>query len=295
MGDKTFVTPAGLSGEPPTQKEGTMFKKSIPWTTLMLVAFATLVTSGGCGQDGNAVPTQEEAKTEEGGVRILFLHHSTGGVIWDGGVAQWFDEYNAAHGTNYQIEERAYPDDPYPWANYPYDYWNLWVDHAGERPYEKQDTLEMLTQDHDVVVWKHCFPVSEVEADTGAPDVASQVKTIENYQVQYEALKEKMRQFPDTTFIVWTGAALVAGATDEASAGRAREFFEWVKSTWDEPGDNLYLWDFRQLETEGELYLLDKAGQKTRKPKKNEKKNNTYDLFLRKIHKCIFPTTKYMV
>ena len=26
--------------------------------------------------------------------------------------------------------------------------------------------------------------------------------------------------------------------------------------TWDEPGDNIYVWDFRQLETEGGLYLL---------------------------------------
>jgi len=243
-----------------------MNRKGILWITIALVGLATLVASGGCGQDGGAAPTQEEAgaaptqeqaETEEGGVRILFLHHSTGGVIWDGGVAEWFDDFNAAHGTNYQIAERAYPDDPYPWANYPYDYWNLWVDHAGERPYKKQDTLEMLTQDYDVIVWKHCFPVSGVEADTGTPDAESEVKTIENYQVQYEALKEKMHQFPDTTFIIWTGAALVAEATDEASAGRAREFFEWVKSTWDEPGDNLYLWDFREFETEGGLYLLD--------------------------------------
>ena len=234
----------------------------------LALVFVVTLTLVGCG--GSPTPDAAATNTplpistslpintpEEGGGRIVFLHHSTGGVIWEGGVAEWFDNYNSAHGTDYQIEERAYPNDPYPWANYPYDYWNLWVNHAGERPYEKQDTLEMLTQDYNVVVWKHCFPVSEVEADTGAPDVESEVKTIENYQAQYEALKEKMRQFPDTTFIIWTGAAQVAGATNEANAERAREFFEWVKSSWDEPGDKIYLWDFRQLETEGGLYLLD--------------------------------------
>ncbi len=29
-----------------------------------------------------------------------------------------------------------------------------------------------------------------------------------------------------------------------------------VKTTWDEPGDNIYVWDFRDLETGGGLYLL---------------------------------------
>jgi hypothetical protein len=212
-------------------------------------------TAGG----GTASPTEtDEPGPPEDSVDILFLHHSTGEVIWGGGVSDWFDNYNATHGTIYQIEERAYPDEPYPWANYPYDYWNLWVKHAGDRPYEKQDTLEMLTQAYDVIVWKHCFPVSDVEANTGAPDVSSEVKTIENYQVQYEALKEKMHQFPDTLFLVWTGAAQVAGATDEAYAQRAKQFFDWVEKSWDEPGDNIYLWDFRQLETEGGLYLLDR-------------------------------------
>ncbi|RPI53646.1 MAG: hypothetical protein EHM56_07055, partial [Chloroflexi bacterium] len=201
----------------------------------------------------------EERATESAGdgVEILFLHHSTGGVIWDGGVAGWFDAYNAEHGTSYRIAERAYPGDGYPWANYPYDYWNIWIKHAGDRQYKKQDTLEILTRDYDVIVWKHCFPVSAVEADSGSPKVGSEVKSLENYKLQYEALREKMRQFPETRFIVWTGAALVVSATNEAQAGRAQEFFGWVTENWDEPGDNIYIWDFWQLQTEGGLYLLD--------------------------------------
>ena len=39
---------------------------------------------------------------------------------------------------------------------------------------------------------------------------------------------------------------------------RAREFFQWVKNEWDAPGDNIYIWDLHELETEGGLYLLDK-------------------------------------
>ncbi len=64
--------------------------------------------------------------------RVIYLHHSTGGVIWNGGVPQALTAYNAAHGTSYAIEELAYPKSPYPWANYPYDYWHLWVEDGGQ-------------------------------------------------------------------------------------------------------------------------------------------------------------------
>jgi hypothetical protein len=232
-----------------------------------LVALLTAVALAGCGGEPVVSPSGDDsvsvsASGDDAGpsgdrLQVVFLHHSTGGVIWDGGVSDWFERYNGDHGTDYRITERVYPADGYPWANYPYDYWNLWVDHAGNRRYKKQETLELLTADYDVIVWKHCFPVSDVEADTGSPDIASDRKSIENYKLQYEALKDKMHQFPDTLFLVWTGAAQVAGATEEAQAGRARQFFEWVRISWDEPGDNIYLWDFWQLETEGGFYLLD--------------------------------------
>jgi hypothetical protein len=191
------------------------------------------------------------------GTPIIFLHHSTGGVIWEGGVEDWIQDYNADQGTDYAIVERAYPGEGYPWNNYPYDYWNIWIEHEGDRPYKKQDTLEILTADYELVIWKQCFPVSSVQADTGDADISSEVKSAENYKLQYQALKDKMHQFPETKFLVWTGAALTEGATDPASAQRAKDFFAWVIDEWDEPGDNIYIWDFWQLETEGGLYLLD--------------------------------------
>jgi hypothetical protein len=66
-----------------------------------------------------------------------------------------------------------------------------------------------------------------------------------------------MHSFPNTRFIVWTGAARKAAETDADSAARARAFFTWVKTVWDEPGDNIFIWDFYELETEGTNYMLD--------------------------------------
>ncbi len=114
----------------------------------------------------------------------------------------------------------------------------------------------MLTQTYNVIVLKHCYPVSDVAADSGPADVTSQDQQDQNYRLQYNALKAKMHQFPDTRFIVWTGAArLQAEAPDAANAARATAFFTWVRTTWDEPNDNIYVWDFRTLETGGADFL----------------------------------------
>lgn len=234
-----------------------MGKSALTWMGLILAGLLVAFALVACG--GEQAIQAEESDTErpDDGIDIVFLHHSTGGVIWDGGMPDWLDAYNAEHGTTYRIIDREYPGDGYPWDNYPYDYWNIWVRHAGDKPYKKQDTLEILTRDYDVIIWKHCYPVSAVQADTGSPKVRSDVRSLENYKLQYEALRDKMHEFPDTRFIIWTGAARVQAATDEAQARRAREFFAWVVETWDEPGDNIYVWDFWQLETEGGLYLLE--------------------------------------
>lgn len=197
-------------------------------------------------------------KTKRDSVKIIFLHHSIGNNIWEGRVADWFRQYNKNNGKNYKIIEQVFPkSSPYGWNNYPYDYWNIWVKNAGNKPFKTEPTLEILVRKYDVIIWKHCYPVSDIKEDTGRPDVNSTEKRIENYKLQYAALKDKMRQFPDKKFIVWTGAALVKNGTDPKSAERAKIFFNWVKEVWDEKGDNIYVWDFHSLETEGELYLKD--------------------------------------
>ncbi|MFC1652802.1 hypothetical protein ACFL3F_03680 [Planctomycetota bacterium] len=190
------------------------------------------------------------------GEKILFLHHSTGNRVWIGGVQEAFKTYNRKHHTAYHIREQAFPKrEPYGWHNYPYDYWNIWINHQDATPFQREPTLEMICAQYDVVVFKHCYPVSKIDEDIGKPDIASDNKRIENYKLQYDALKAKMHAFPETQFILWTGAALVQGATNEAQAIRAQAFFTWVKGEWDEPGDNIFLWDFYTLETSGTLYM----------------------------------------
>jgi hypothetical protein len=213
-------------------------------------------------------------KEEE--MNILFLHHSVGRVIWIGNtntrlktltrrfsdrlakgeLPMLFDRYNREHKTGYRIEDQIFPKaSPYGWDNFPYDYYNIWVTHQGEEPYMEEPTLEMLTKEYQVIIFKHCFPVSNMEAGEGPGDIDSERKTLPNYKLQYTALRDKLHEFPDTKFILFTGAAQTASIITEDEARRAREFFQWVTGQWDLPGDNIYLWDFYSLETEGGYYL----------------------------------------
>jgi len=204
--------------------------------------------------------------------KIIFLHHSTGYNIWigntnkyiskltgKGNIRKCFDKYNRKNGTDYQITEQFFPkSSPYGWNNYPYDYYNIWVKNAGEKPYMDEPTLEILTKIYDIIIFKHCFPVSRISEDTGLPDINSDVKRIENYILQYNALKDKMHEFPNNKFIIWTPAVNTKNLMSEEEAVRTRQFYDWMINSWDEKGDNINIWDFYKYETEGGLFLADK-------------------------------------
>ncbi|GAK57778.1 hypothetical protein U27_04745 [Candidatus Vecturithrix granuli] len=201
---------------------------------MLILFFITLVIFAGFG-----IMTPVFGQTD---VNIILLHHSTGDNLYnEGGVEAWFANYNSTHGTNYQITERWYPNYPYysDSENYPYDYWHLWVDPSYNTQTEPgQESLDYLTQTtgehprYDVIIFKHCFPGADISPDTGYPDVASSIKSLENYKLQYRALREKFATYPNTKFIVWTLVPLHRLATDTTTAARAKQFVDWVKHTW---------------------------------------------------------------
>jgi hypothetical protein len=212
-----------------------------------------------------------ESKQEDM-TKIIFLHHSTGRVVWLGktnpyvskllkksDVKTAINKYNRKNNKNFQITDLNFPAmDPYGWKNYPFDYYNIWVKNAGGKPYMNEPTLEILTEIYDVIIFKHCYPVSKILEDTGNPNIDSEEKRLENFKLQYLALKNKMHEFPGNKFIVWTPAVHVSNNITPDEAQRTKEFYDWITNEWDEKGDNIFLWDFYMYETEGGLYLLDK-------------------------------------
>lgn len=230
---------------------------------------------------------QKELSYENPDQRILFLHHSTGYNVWKGynhsdgkytlrtssfDVPGLLQAYNEEHNTKYAISEFYFPSGKnYPWANYPYDYYNIWIKNAQTVEYPEEPRLEALTEKYDMIIFKHCFPGSNILADEDSADINSSTKTLANYKLQYEALKQKMHEFPNTKFLVWTLAAQLETNVTEEEALRAREFVLWVKNEWDEEGDNISIFDFNAISTGDGLYLKPEYANGEKDSHPNEK------------------------
>lgn len=217
--------------------------------------------------------------------KIVFLHHSTGKGIWLGktnryinkltgssDMLRYFREFNKRNTEKLVIEECVFPKShPYGWKNYPFDYYNIWVRNAGENPYLQEPTLEILTRKYDVIIFKHCYPVSRIQEDTGIPDINSNIRRLENYKLQYKALKEKMHGFPENKFILWSPAVMLESQLNREEAERTFEFYRWMNEEWHDKNDNIFIWDFYKYETEGGLYMQEKyaAGKSNSHPNRD--------------------------
>ncbi len=186
---------------------------------------------------------------------VIFLHHSTGGNVFNqGNVPDWINNYNIAHTRSLHVTERSYPNTPWTWSNYPYDYWKLWIDGSCNSSDPDIECLNTLASNYDMIIFKHCFPGASILPNNGNPDVSSDIQTLDNYKVQYRALRLLFDSYPDTKFMVWTLAPLHRLATSPEMASRAFEFVQWVKSDWlSEDGNshpNIVIFDFFSLVAE---------------------------------------------
>jgi hypothetical protein len=185
----------------------------------------------------------------------IFLHHSTGGGVYnEGNVEQWTDNYNSDSSTNYFITEQSYPNSPWPWENYPYDYWKLWINGDCDNNTSGIRCIDYYAARYELIIFKHCYPGAGIGEDSGDPDIASKNKTIGNYKAQYRALRNMMDNIPGTKFMIWTLAPLHRNATNADDAARAHEFVEWVKNDFltedSKEHKNIFIFDFYGLVAE---------------------------------------------
>jgi len=97
---------------------------------------------------------------------------------------------------------------------------------------------------------KHCYPSSDIVTDTGNPNPASTVQSIENYKAIYRLLRNKFDAHPDKIFIIWTLPPRNHAETTHTDAQRATDFSNWLKTDFlTENGShpNIFVWDFRSI------------------------------------------------
>lgn len=149
-----------------------MFNKSKPLVLLYIIIMRNLKFLRNIIRVIILVLIFSSCKNEIGNeeIKVLFLHHSTGAVLWQGNSSSslqslaskisnrlanivapegqlqvLFGNYNSVNRKNYIIKEQIFPKtEPYGWQNYPFDYYNIWVKNGGVNSYMDEPTLEIL-------------------------------------------------------------------------------------------------------------------------------------------------------
>jgi hypothetical protein len=175
---------------------------------------------------------------------VIFLHHSTGDyLINQGGVRKllaesgyelWDHDYNGIgvmrpDGTPAGFHYRV-PDD----NTDPDGLARIFAQRAFKLPF---NALSGLLQ-HDVIIFKSCFPTSNITSD----------RQLEQYKEYYLSIRDTMDQHPDKVFIAMTPPPLIPAATDPEAASRARAFSDWLESDEYLGGHpNVFVFDFFDL------------------------------------------------
>jgi len=100
---------------------------------------------------------------------------------------------------------------------------------------------------HEVIVFKSCFPNSAIKSD----------RMREDFQAWYLDIRDVVDQHPDRIFILVTSPPLHPLATNPDEAARARTIADWLKSdAYLEGHANLFVFDFFDLLADPETNTL---------------------------------------
>jgi len=183
-----------------------------------------------------AEETEAPEQPEEGGAaadggttefsHVMLLHHSTGAnLIEQGGVRQRLTE------LGYEFYDHGYNDDGLvlsdgTWTGRNFDVPGDNTDPDGyaeifaQPLHDPPDNTFSHLMEYDVIAFKSCFPVSNIESDA----------QLAEYRSYYLSIRDRMDQYPNNIFIVVTQPPEIPNDTDSETAARARAFSDWLAS-----------------------------------------------------------------
>jgi len=163
------------------------------------------------------------------GLTMVWLHHSTGDRLLDGGLRAALEEnkiafydinYGEARVGDYVIGDHTDPPDFPRVFNTP-------------AHLEALATWELRGRRHDIVMFKSCYPASNIESDAA----------LEELKRIYRSLLPTFRAHGRTLFIPMSTPPLVRSATTPAAAARARAFARWLTGPYAEGLANVQVFD----------------------------------------------------
>ena len=199
----------------------------------------------------------------------IFFHHSTGNNIWgpngsNTSIPNEMSLYNIQKGYTgndvVTMDEDWFPSDDNEWYT-----WHRIFDNS-----DPNNNIYPYFPNNKIIVIKSCFPSSKIVGQGSALDTLNNpsIKTIYNYKWHWRSILNKMKQYPETFFIIWTNAPLVPNSTNYIQAELAEHFCSWAKDTLSAGNDqlfglfpsNVYVFDyFHKLADENGMLKLEYA------------------------------------
>lgn len=238
-------------------------------TLLILSAPAAALASVAPGEQAADAerPFLASADPPASPVKLIFIHHSTGGY-WlandNGGLGQELMD------NNYYVSATNYSWGPYGIGdrtdilNWPT--WFIGVDGATILAALYNETGQNVGGygawsrlaidpggENEIIVFKSCFPNSNLDGNPEDPPAPSPgpALTVSNAKAVYNDILTYFETRQDKLFIVVTAPPLVSAATTVQRAANARAFNNWLVNDWldDYSHNNVAVFDFYNVLT----------------------------------------------
>jgi len=170
--------------------------------------------------------------------RLIFIHHSTGeNWLADdyGDLGKTLDKNNFfVSDTNYgwgpnEIGDRTDIPDWYEWFNSPKtDIYMEALFNESEQNSEYTRTIKNPGGENEIIMFKSCFPNSELEGNPNDSPKKGEGLTVSNAKYVYNEILKYFASKPDKLFIVITAPPV----SDSTYAQNARALNKWLVNDW---------------------------------------------------------------
>lgn len=164
-------------------------------------------------------------------LNLVWLHHSTGDELLKGGLRAALDQnninffdinYKEAKVDDYVIGDHTDPKD------FPTNFNN-------EKYFSVIRSWELKGdgKKHDVVMFKSCFPASDIKSDS----------QFEAYKKYYLSLLPTIKSNPEILFVGMSTPPLMKKETKAEHAKRARKWAKWITTEYPKMAPNVKIFD----------------------------------------------------
>jgi hypothetical protein len=200
---------------------------------MIVLGLALAACKGSVPEDHTslALPTGDDPGKPSRKLTMVWHHHSTGDSILSGGLLDalrannvgFYDiNYKEAVVDGYVIGDHTDPPDFPKNFNTPkyFDVIKGWE-------------LKGDKKVHDIVMFKSCFPSSDIKSE----------KMLAEYKSYYNSMKPTFAKHPEILFIAMSTPPLVKADTTQENANRARKWANWVTTEYASDLRNVQVFD----------------------------------------------------